>query len=162
AYGAIAYQTAYLKAHYPVEFMAALLSCEMEDTDKIIEHVDDCRRMNIPVLPPDVNQSEVEFAVRGDKIAYGLGAIKGVGEGAVAAIVAERMANGPFKSIFDLAERVDPKQLSKSVLELLVKVGACDSLCGRRSQQHAVIERAVQSAVSKQRDKQRGQKNLFG
>jgi DNA polymerase-3 subunit alpha len=162
AYGALAYQTAYFKAHFPVEFMAALLSCEMEDTDKIIEHVDDCRRMNIPVLPPDVNHSEVEFAVRGDTIAFGLGAIKGVGEQAVGAIVAEREANGPFTSIFDLAERVDPRQLSKSVLELLVKVGACDSLGGRRSQLHAVIERAVQSAAARQRDKQRGQKNLFG
>ncbi len=162
AYGAVAYQTAYLKAHFPVEFMAALLSCEMEDTDKILEHVDDCRRMNIPVLPPDVNHSEVEFAVRGDKIAFGMGAIKGVGEQAVGAIVIEREARGLYKSIFDLAERVDPKQLSKSVLELLVKVGACDSLGGRRSQLHAVIERAVQSAVSRNRDKQRGQKNLFG
>lgn len=162
AYGAVAYQTAYLKAHYPVEFMAALLSCEMEDTDKIIEHIDDCRRMNISVLPPDVNHSEVEFAVRGDKIAYGLGAIKGVGEQAVGAVVAEREANGPFKSIFDLAERVDPKQLTKSVLELLVKVGACDSLGGRRAQLHAVIERAAQSAAARHRDKQRGQKNLFG
>lgn len=162
AYGALAYETAYFKARYPVEFMAALLSCEMEDTDKILEHIDDCRRMNIPLLPPDVNHSEVEFAVRGDKIAFGLGAIKGVGEQAVGAIVAEREANGPFKSIFDLAERVDPKQLSKSVLELLVKVGACDGLGGRRSQLHAVIERAVQSAAARQRDKQRGQMNLFG
>ncbi|MFO0918683.1 MAG: DNA polymerase III subunit alpha [Planctomycetaceae bacterium] len=162
AYGAVAYQTAYLKAHFPVEFMAALLSCEMEDTDRIVEHVDDCRRMNIPVLPPDVNQSEVEFAVRGDTIAFGMGAIKGVGEQAVAAVVAEREANGPFKSIFDLTERVEPRQLSKSVLELLVKVGACDVLGGRRSQLFSVIERAVQSAVSRQRDKQRGQKNLFG
>lgn len=162
AYGAVAYQTAYLKAHFPVEFMAALLSCEMEDTDRILEHVDDCRRMNIPMLPPDVNHSEVEFAVRGDKIAFGMGAIKGVGEQAVGAIVTEREAHGPYKSIFDLTERVDPKQLSKSVLELLIKVGACDSLGGRRSQLHAVIERAVQSAVSRNRDKQRGQKNLFG
>jgi DNA polymerase-3 subunit alpha len=162
AYGAVAYQTAYLKAHYPVEFMAALLSCELGETDKIIEHLDDCRRMGIEILPPDVNRSEVEFAVMGDKIAFGLGAIKGVGEGAVAALVAERQTNGPFKNLFDLVERVDPKALTKTVLELLVKAGACDSLGGRRSQQFAVIERAVQGAAAVLRDKQRGQKNLFG
>src|SRR5262249_41399236 len=111
AYGAVAYQTAYLKAHYPVEFMAALLSCELGEPDKIVEHLDDCRRMGIEILPPDVNHSDVEFAVRGEKIAFGLGAIKGVGEGAVAGVVAERNANGPFKSLFDLTERVDPKCL---------------------------------------------------
>lgn len=162
AYGAVAYQTAYLKAHYPVEFMAALLSCELGETDKLIEHLDDCRRMKIDVLPPDVNRSGVEFTVHGDRIAFGLGAIKGVGEGAMRALVAEREANGPFKGIFDLTERVDPKQLTKTVLELLVKCGACDSLGGRRAQMFAVIERAVQGAAAVQRDKQRGQKNLFG
>ncbi len=162
AYGAVAYQTAYLKAHYPVEFMAALLSCELGETDKLIEHLDDCRRMGIAILPPDVNHSDVEFAVRGDKIAFGLGAIKGVGEGAVAALVAERTANGPFKSLFDLAERVDPKAMTKGVMELLVKAGAFDSFGGRRAAQFSVIERAVQGAASVLRDKQRGQKNLFG
>lgn len=162
AYGAVAYQTAYLKAHYPVEFMAALLSCEMGETEKIIEHLDDCRRMNITILPPDVNHSDVEFTVRGDKIAFGLGAIKGVGESAVGAIAAERETNGVFKSIFDLAERCDPKAVTKGVIELLVKAGACDSFGGRRSQLFSVVERAVQGAASILRDKQRGQKNLFG
>jgi DNA polymerase III subunit alpha len=162
AYGAVAYQTAYLKAHYPPEFMAALLSCELGETDKLIEHVDDCRRMGIEILAPNVNQGDVEFSVLGDKLTFGLGAIKGVGEAAIGAIVAERTANGPFKSIFDLAERCDPKSVTKSVLELLVKSGACDSLGGRRSQLFAVIERAVQSASNAFRDKQRGQKSLFG
>ena len=162
AYGAVAYQTAYLKAHYPVEFMAALLSCELGETDKLIEHLDDCRRMKIEVLPPDINISDVEFTVRGDKLAFGLGAIKGVGEAAVGAMVAERVANGPYTSIFDLTERVDPKQVTKGVLELLVKAGAFDSLGGHRAQQFAVIERAVQGAQSMHRDRQRGQKNLFG
>ena len=162
AYGAVAYQTAYLKAHYPTEFMAALLSCELGETDKLIEHIDDCRRMKIEILPPSVNQSDVEFSVLGDKLTFGLGAIKGVGEAAVGAIVAERLANGPFKSIFDLAERCDPKNVTKGVLELLVKAGACDCLKGKRSQLFSVIERAVQSAANAFRDKQRGQKSLFG
>uniref|UniRef100_A0A7C4QR44 DNA polymerase III subunit alpha n=1 Tax=Schlesneria paludicola TaxID=360056 RepID=A0A7C4QR44_9PLAN len=162
AYGMVAYHTAYLKAHYPVEFMAALLSCELGETDKLIEHLDDCRRMSIQVLPPDVNRSEVEFAVVGDKIAFGLGAIKGVGEGAMAALVAERQTRGPFQSLFDLAERLDPKVVTRSVLELLVKAGACDSLGGRRSQLLAVLDRAVQGAAARLRDRQRGQKNLFG
>lgn len=161
AYGMVAYQTAYLKAHYPVEFMAALLSSELGETDKLIEHLDDCRRMGIEILPPDVNRSEVEFAVVGDKIAFGLGAIKGVGEGAVAALVAEREAHGPFQNLFDLTERVDPKVVTKAVLELLIKAGACDSLGGHRAQLLAVLERAVQGAAARLRDKQRGQKNLF-
>jgi len=162
AYGLIAYETAYLKAHYPVEFMAALLSCGMESSERIAEHVDDSRRQNIEVLPPDVNTSEVEFAVVGDKISFGMGAIKGVGEAALEAMVAERQENGPFRDIFDLAERVDPKALNKSALEVLIKVGALDNLPGNRAQQLEVVERAVQSAVQKAKDKASGQMNLFG
>lgn len=161
AYAAIAYQTAYLKANYPPEFMAALLSCGMEDTDRISEHVDDCRRMKITVLPPDVNQSDVEFGVLEDKLTFGMAAIKGVGEQAVAAIAQERHANGPYSSIFDLAERVDPKQLTKGVLEILIKAGALDSLGPNRAQHLMTVERAVQYAVSRHRDKLSGQKNLF-
>ncbi|QDT64959.1 DNA polymerase III subunit alpha [Calycomorphotria hydatis] len=162
AYGAIAYQTAYLKAHYPQEFMAALLSCGMESSDRITEHVDDCRRMGINVLPPDVNQSDVEFSVHGQEITFGMGAIKGVGEQAVGAIVIEREANGPFKDIFDLTERVDPKQLTKGVLEILIKAGALDSFGPNRAQHSEAAERAVQAAGERQRDKAAGQKNLFG
>ncbi|MEZ6124576.1 MAG: DNA polymerase III subunit alpha [Planctomycetaceae bacterium] len=162
AYGLIAYETAYLKAHFPVEFMAALLSCGMESTERISEHVDDARRQKIEVTAPDVNSSEVEFAVVGDKIAFGMGAIKGVGESALEAIVSERQANGPFRDIFDLTERVDPKMLTKSTLETLVKVGALDSLPGNRAQKMEVVDRAVQSALSKARDKASGQMNLFG
>ena len=162
AYGLIAYETAYLKAHFPVEFMAALLSCGMESSERISEHVDDSRRQGIEVLPPDVNTSEVEFAVVGDKISFGMAAIKGVGEAALEALVAERNANGPFRNIFDLAERVDPKSLNRSSLETLIKVGALDSLPGNRPQQMEVVERAVQSALSKAKDKASGQMNLFG
>jgi DNA polymerase-3 subunit alpha len=162
AYAAIAYQTAYLKAHYPVEFMAALLSCGMEDTDRICEHVDDCRRMRIRVLPPDVNQSDVEFGVAKDKLTFGMAAIKGVGEQAVAAIVHERQAHGHFRDIFDLCERVDPRQLTKGNLEILIKAGALDTLGPERAQHLALAERAIQNAASKLRDRQAGQKNLFG
>jgi DNA polymerase-3 subunit alpha len=162
AYAAIAYQTAYLKAHYPVEFMAALLTCGMEDTDRICEHVDDCRRMKIRVLPPDINQSLVEFGVAGDRLTFGLAAIKGVGEQAVAAMVRERESQGPFHDIFDLCERVDPRQLTKGILEILIKAGALDSLGPERNQHLALADRAIQNAASKLRDRQAGQKNLFG
>ncbi|MBA4031983.1 MAG: DNA polymerase III subunit alpha [Planctomyces sp.] len=163
AYAAVAYQTAYLKAHYPAEFMAALLSCEMEDTDRIAEHIDDCRRLGIEIVPPDINHCDVEFTVRGErKVGFGMGAIKGVGEATTRAIVEAREAKGPFTSIFDLCERVDAKSLSKGSLEILVKAGALDSLTPRRAAHFAAIERAVQSAQALQRDKLRGQKNLFG
>jgi DNA polymerase-3 subunit alpha len=195
AYGAIAYQTAYLKAHYPHEFMAALLSCGMESSDRISEHTDDCHRMGIEILPPDVNTSEVEFGVVVEqpsvqspvssakkgraakentghstlstgheirKLSFGLGAVKGVGQAVVAAIVAEREANGKFRSIFDLCERVDPKLLSKGMLEILIKAGCLDGFGPHRAQHVLVVDRAVQSALAVQRDKARGQKSLFG
>jgi DNA polymerase-3 subunit alpha len=161
AYAAIAYQTAYLKANYPIEFMAALLSCGMEDTTRIAEHVDDCRRMKISILPPDVNRSQVRFAVEGEAIRFGMAAIRGVGEQAVAAVVAERDARGPFKDIFDLTERLDPKQLTRTVLETLIKAGALDTFGPNRNQHAAAIDRAMQGAVSKQRDKAAGQRSLF-
>jgi len=162
AYAAIAYQTAFLKAHYPVEFMAALLSCGMEDTDRICEHVDDCRRMKIKVLAPDVNQSDVEFGVAEEKLTFGLAAIKGVGANAVAAIVRDRQAHGPFKDIFDLCERVDPRQLTKGMLDILIRAGALDSFGPERNQHLTLAERAIQNSASKYRDKLAGQKNLFG
>ena len=116
AYALIAYETAYLKAHYPVEFMAALLSCGMESTERISEHVDDARRMKLEVLAPDINSSEVEFGFVDGKVTFGMGAIKGVGAVALQAIVDERNANGVFKNIYDLTERVDPKLLTKGSL----------------------------------------------
>ncbi len=162
AYAAIAYQTAYFKAHYPAEFMAALFSCLMDKSDRIAEHVDDARRMKIQILPPDVNKSDVEFSVLGQDLSYGLGAIKGLGAAVVSAIVAERQAKGPFTSIFDLAERVDSKVLGKGALELLIKAGALDSLGATRAQHMLLAERAVQSASAMHRDRAKGQKKLFG
>jgi len=162
AYGAIAYQTAYLKAHYPREFMAALLSCGMESSDRISEHMDDARRMGITVHPPNVNQSLEEFGVVEDGLTFGLNAIKGLGESVTKALVEERKANGPYRDIFALAERVDPKNMTKGALEILIKAGALDIFEGTRAQQMAVVERAVQGAAAVHRDKASGQKSLFG
>ena len=167
AYGLIAYQTAYLKAHYPVEFMAALLSCGMESSDRITEHVEDARRQNIEVLPPDVNRSDVEFSVvpQADGktgITFGLGAVKGLGLGAMHALVEERAASGPYKDLFEITERVDPGHLNRAALEILIKCGALDSLGPNRAQHSAVVDRAVQAAANKARDAAAGQASLFG
>ncbi len=162
AYGLVSYQTAYLKAHYKVEFMAALLSCGMEDSDRITEHTDDSRRLGVPVDPPDVNKSDVEFTVEGDRVRFGLGAIKGLGLEAMGALVEARRKHGPFKSIFDIAERVDSKWMSKTILETLIAAGCLDSLGPNRAQHQQAIDRAMQSASSKAKDKARGQKSLFG
>jgi helix-hairpin-helix protein/OB-fold nucleic acid binding protein/DNA polymerase III alpha subunit/LAGLIDADG DNA endonuclease family protein len=163
AYGAVSYQTAYLKAHYPTEFMAALLTCGMEDSARISEHVDDVRRMGITIAPPDVNSSGAEFAVIGERqLSFGMEAIKGLGKQVVQAIADERRTNGFFKNIFDLAERLDPKILQKAVLEILIKAGALDSLGPNRAQHLAAVERAVSAAIARHQDKKRGQRNLFG
>ena len=162
AYGLVSYQTAYMKAHYPPEFMAALLSCGMEDSDRMTEHTDDARRMGLKVQPPDVNHSFVEFTVEGDSVRFGLAAVKGLGPDAMAELVAARQKGGPFRSIFDLTERIDPKYLAKSALETLVKAGALDQFGPNRAQHVAAIDRASQSAIQKNKDKARGQKSLFG
>ncbi len=169
AYGLVSYQTAYLKAHYPAEFMAALLSCGMESSDRISEHTDDAARQGIEIVPPDVNRSFVEFAVEEaeeeglpKKVLFGLAAVKGLGEEAMKALVEAREADGPFRNIFDLAERVDPRWMTKAVLEILIKAGALDGFGPNRGQHMAVIDRAIGSAVQKAKDKARGQKSLFG
>ncbi len=166
AYALIAYQTAYLKAHYPVEFMAALLSGDItgrnfKKKDSLVEHLEDCRRMEIEVIPPDVNSSEAEFAVRDGKIPFALTAIKGCGEGAAQAIAAARAAEGPFTDVFDFCQRVDAQQVSSGAIESLVKAGAMDSFGARRAQVMAVVEKAMQSGASAQADRRAGQKGLF-
>ncbi len=166
AYALIAYMTAYLKAHYPVDFMAALLSSDIQGRnyktkDSLVEHMEDCRRMNIQVLPPDVNRSCEDFTVQHGKICFGLSAIKGCGGGAAGAIVDSRRSGGPFRDLFDFCERVDPAGCSRAVIETLVKAGAFDSLGAHRSQQMAGIERALQSGAALQSDRKSGQKALF-
>jgi DNA polymerase-3 subunit alpha len=167
AYALIAYMTAYLKAHYPVEFMAALLSGDIQGRnfktkDALVEHLEDCQRMEIEVLPPDVNRSGVDFSVAGGKIQFALSAIKGCGGSAGEAIVAARGKGGPFTDLFDFCERVDASGASKATIETLIKAGAFDSFGARRSQLAAVVERAVQAGQSTAADKRSGQKSLFG
>ncbi|TWT36871.1 DNA polymerase III subunit alpha [Posidoniimonas corsicana] len=166
AYALIAYMTAYLKAHYPVQFMAALLSGDIpgrnfKSKDSLVEHLEDCTRMNIEVVPPDVNRSFVDFAVREGKILFGLSAIKACGGGAADAVVAEREKNGPFADLFDFCERVDPQACNRATVETLVKAGAFDSFGADRARLMAGVERAMQSGASAQADRKSGQKGLF-
>ncbi|MDH3717278.1 MAG: DNA polymerase III subunit alpha [Planctomycetota bacterium] len=171
AYALIAYQTAYLKAHYPVEFMAALLTGDIpgrnfKSKDALIEHLEDCRRMDVEVVPPDVNHSHAEFTVSaaeagGKKIHFALSAIKGCGGGAAEAIVRGRKSGGPFTSLFDFCERLDPKLVNRSAIESLIKAGAFDSLGVHRAQLFAVIDRAMQSGAATLADRRRGQASLF-
>jgi len=165
-YAFVAYQTAYLKAHWPVEFMAALLTYEMGDTDKIVEYIGECTAMGIEVLPPDVNESGVSFTPlyteKKGVIRFGLAAVKGVGEKAVEHIMAARDKAGRFASLFHFCEHVDLRAANKQVLEALIKAGAFDRLGGNRAQMIAGLERAMQSGASLQGDRLCGQMNLFG
>ncbi len=161
AYAVVAYQTAYLKANYPVEFMAALLSNELANTDKIQLFINECRHMGIEVLPPDINQSGVRFSVDNGRIRFGLAAIKNVGEIAVQNIIAVREAGGKFKSFADFCERIDPRVVNRKVVECLVKCGAFDSLEPARAKVFAEIEYQLNRAASLQRDRERGQAALF-
>ncbi len=160
-YAQVAYQTAYLKTHYPLEFMAALLTYEMGDSDKLAEYMDECRRMGIEVAPPDVNESGAHFTVVGERIRFGLAAVKGVGEKAVEAIVRARERLGRFESIFAFCEAVDLGHVNKSVLESLVKCGAFDSTGAHRSQLAAVLEKALAAGAEAQSDSRKGQMNLL-
>jgi len=167
AYALVAYMTAYLKAHYPVEFMAALLSSDItgrnfKRKDSLVEHIEDCQRMNVTVLPPDVNRSSAEFTVIDGKICFGLSAIKGCGGAAATALAAEREAHGPFRSLFDFCERLDPGAVNRTAIESLIKAGAFDSLGGHRAQLFAAIDRALQAGAAAATDRRSGQKSLFG
>lgn len=166
AYALVAYQTAYLKAHYPVEFMAALLTGDIpgrnfKHKDSLVEHIEDCTRMNIEVVPPSINTSESEFSVSENKVYFGLSAIKGCGGSAAESIVRERKKGGPFKDLFEFCERVDASECSKAAIETLIKAGAFDCTGGRRSAMVAAIEKAVQAGASKLKDRRIGQGNLF-
>ena len=160
-YALIAYRTAYLKTHYPLAFMAALLTYEMGDTDKVSEYMDECRRMGIAVAPPDINESDSDFTVAGDKVRFGLAAVKGVGERAVEAITSARQAEGRFRSIFHFCESVDLAALNRSVVDGLIKCGAFDSAGARRSQLAAVLDQALAVGARAQEDRRKGQMNFF-
>jgi DNA polymerase-3 subunit alpha len=166
AYAYVSYQTAYLKTHYRPEFMAALLSSEIEDGNKrdmMVDHIADARRLGVDVLPPNVNASDVEFTVdEQGRIVFGLTAIKGFGRGAAEEIVRARNAGGLFRDMFDLAERVDQKIVTKGAIEHLVRAGAFDCLDLKRAQAMQLLPRALQAASERQNDRRRGQRNLFG
>lgn len=162
AYALVAYQTAYLKAHYPQEFMAALLSSVMGINEKIGFYIEECRRMGIAVLPPDINASHASFSVDGNAIRFGLAAVKNVGENAIENLTAARVKDGKFTSIVDFCTKVDLRIVNKRVIESLIKCGAFDSLGVRRAQLLAVLDQAIDAAVVRQKDKSSGQMGLFG
>jgi DNA polymerase-3 subunit alpha len=161
AYALLAYHTAYLKTHFPVEFMAALLTSVTGNTDDVVKYINECREMGIAVEPPDTNVSAANFTPHGEAIRFGLAAVKNVGHNAIESIVAGRKERGRYRSIFEFCEKVDLRLLNKRVLESLIKCGAMDSL-GRRGQLMAVLDKAIDRAVKSQRDAESGQHGLFG
>jgi DNA polymerase-3 subunit alpha len=161
AYALLAYHTAYLKTHYPVEFMAALLTSVTGNTDDVVKYINECREMGIAVEPPDVNVSDADFTPHGNAIRFGLAAVKNVGHNAIESIIAGRKEQGRYQSIYQFCEKVDLRLLNKRVLESLVKSGAMDSL-GRRAQLMAVLDKAIEQALKTQRDAESGQHGLFG
>jgi len=161
AYALIAYQTAYLKAHYPAQFMAALLSCDMNNTDKVVLYINECRDHEIDVLPPDINESDKDFTVADDCIRFGLAAVKNVGDAALESIIEERRQEGPYRSLEEFCSRVDLRRVNRRVVESLIKAGAFDSINARRSQLFAILDQALDQAQAAQRDKQSGQISLF-
>jgi DNA polymerase-3 subunit alpha len=161
AYAVVAYQTAWLKANHPVEFLAASLSNELANTDKIQIFINECKHMGIAVLPPDINGSGVRFSVDNGKIRFGLAAIKNVGEVAVQSIIEIRKEDGPFQSFADFCDRIDTRVVNRKVIECLVKCGAFDSLGETRKQVFDAIEYEMNRASSVARDRERGQAALF-
>ena len=161
AYALIAYQTAWLKTHYLVPFMASLLSNELKNTDGVIKFIYECKAHGIHVLPPDINRSRADFTVDGESIRFGLAAVKGVGPGAIDAIVRERDRNGPYRDFGDFCSRVDLKKLNKRMLEGLIGCGTFDSLGHRRSQLVAVLDEAFEFGQSRKQERLSGQLSLF-
>ncbi|HSV74691.1 MAG TPA: DNA polymerase III subunit alpha [Chthonomonadales bacterium] len=162
-YAMVAYQTAYLKAHYPVEYMAALMTCYMQKPDKMATCKEECRRMGIEVLRPDVNRSDADFAAEGTAIRYGLAGIKNVGRGAVESVLAARGATGDFQSLPDFCDRIAHQSVvNRATIETLIQSGAFDSLHPCRRAMVEALDRALQSANRSQRDLQTGQVSLFG
>jgi len=162
AYALLAYQTAWLKTHYPVEFMAAMLTSETGNTEKVVKYINEARSMSITVLPPDVNSSAMNFTPVGSDIRFGLCAIKNVGENTVRGILDARETLGRFGSFFQFCESIDTRLLNKRVLESLIRAGAMDGMGAHRAQMMAAVDRAIERAQKLQRMKESGQHGLFG
>ena len=161
AYALISYQTAYLKAHYPLPFFGALFSSEMDNTDKVIRYINDCREMGIRIMPPDVNEGQRDFSISGDKLLFGLGAIKNVGGKAIESIIQTRRKLGRFTSLRQFCENVDLGQVNRRVIESLIKSGACDSLGESRASMLHHLGLYMDLGQARQRDREMGQAGLF-
>ncbi len=170
-YALVAHQTAYMKTYYPLEFMAALLTFEMDNTDKVVEYIEECRRMGIRVLPPDINNSAKDFTVvypkgsgaqplSGD-IRFGLAAVKGVGAKAVETVIAARQEGGAFKDLYNFCERMDQSAVNRAAVEALIKCGAFDSTAAKRRGLAQVLEQAMATGAGLQRDRRSGQTTMF-
>ena len=163
AYALLSYQTAWLKAHYPAAFMAAVLSADMDKTDKVVTLIDECAGMKLVVEPPDVNESAYAFQVSGPaSIRYGMGAIKGVGESAVQAIIEERAAHGPYSGLPDMCRRVDLQRVNRRVFEALIRSGSLDRIGANRASLTAQLERSLHLGEQNSRAASVGQVDLFG
>ena len=163
AYALVSYQTAWLKAHYPGPFMAAVMSTEMDNLDKVVPLIEECRHLSLTVTPPDVNVGGYRFTVDDQaRVVYGLGAIRGVGEGPIGAIVEAREADGPFEDLFDFCRRVDPRRMNKRTLEALIRAGALDSLGPSRAVLSAALDDAIRAAAQNQTNQNLGMMDMFG
>jgi DNA polymerase-3 subunit alpha len=162
AYGLVTYQTAYLKAIYPTEFYAALLTSDQGDTDKVVQYIQQARTSGQLVLPPDINESGLSFGVAGGRIRFGMGAVKGLGEQAIENLLIARKDGGPFTSIFDLCRRVDTRKVNRKSIEVLVKSGACDGFGQPRDVIWANVGRAIERAQEAQRERDSAQVSMFG
>ncbi|MCB1619831.1 MAG: DNA polymerase III subunit alpha [Thiothrix sp.] len=163
AYALVSFQTAWLKAHYPAAFMAAVLSADMDNTEKVVTLLDDCRQLGLTVLPPDVNQSQHPFTVDAqNRIVYGLGAVKGAGEAAISVILEHRQREGDFTSLLDFCRRVSSQKVSRRVIETLIRAGVMDSLSGTRQAKLGYLPEALRMAEQHLRDQGNGQRDLFG
>ncbi|MDZ7805135.1 DNA polymerase III subunit alpha [Thiohalophilus sp.] len=163
AYALVSYQTAWLKAHYPAPFMAAVLSADMDNTDKVVTLIDECSDMQLTVLPPDINQCEYRFTAQDDQtVVYGLGAIKGVGGAAIDSMIEERNANGPFADLFDFTRRIDTRKVNRRTLEALIMAGALDVFGENRATLMASLPAALKVAEQHSRDQAVGMQDLFG
>ncbi|AAV82522.1 DNA polymerase III alpha subunit [Idiomarina loihiensis L2TR] len=163
AYALVSYQTLWMKTHFPAEFMAAVMSADMDNTDKIVTLADECERMGLDLLPPDVNKGEYKFTVdEQQRVVYGIGAIKGVGEAPIESIIKARQEGGPFRDLFDFCCRVDLKRMNKRILQRLIRAGAMDNLGPHRASLMATLEKAIRQAEQHLNAEKIGQSDMFG